>query len=148
MLFSRDDWTSSRYLSIPSGPFLLPPTSINSSEVNSSLIENTNTSIANQSAPTEQELTIGNTTTSIPTNIANQSEVIEELSIRDIRQHRMELLAGINNTINSLPNSAFNQLQEVEKLKDSLILETQNETGSLADLLQSDKLEEAICTIK
>ncbi|HJS64663.1 MAG TPA: hypothetical protein VJ767_07365 [Nitrososphaeraceae archaeon] len=137
-----DDWMKLVYISTPAGPFV-SPTLINSSEVYSSLIQNTTNNIANQSIPT-QELTIGNVTTLTPTKIANQSEIIEELTVEDIRQHRMELLRGISYTINSLPNTAFNQPQEAQKLKDSLILDPQNKTDSLANLLQSDKLDEAI----
>ena len=64
--------------------------------------------------------------------------------MEDVRQQRMELLAGINGAINSLPNTAFKQSQEGLRLKTELASELQNRTGSIAYLLQSDKLDEAI----
>lgn len=140
-LWGHDDWNSLRYTKF--NPSLLSSKSINLSE-QYSLLKNT-TNIANQSIPSERELTIGNTTT--PPTITNQSEVIEELTFENVRQHRMLLLEGINYSINSLPNTAFAQSKEAQNLKDSLIFGPQNQTGSLANLLQSDKLDEAIAKL-
>ena len=66
-------------------------------------------------------------------------EVMEELTVDDIRQHRLELLRSIEDAINSLPDLEISQLQETLKLK---------ETNDLENLLQSDKLDESIAKLE
>jgi hypothetical protein len=77
---------------------------------------------------------------------SNQSKVVSEpdLTVEDIRQHRVELLEGINSTINSLPNSAFIQPGIAEGIKDGLTSKPQSELEKISNLLESDKLDPAI----
>ena len=123
-LNSHDDWNNLRYITTPApGMSLGTNIEMNMSEIPPSSIENTTS------------------------NMVNQSEVLEELTVDDVRQHRIELLEGINNAINSLPNTAFSQPQEALELKESLTLTTPpqpTETSDIANLLQTDKLDEAI----
>lgn len=122
VLSSHDDWNNLMYITTPApGISLGTDAEMNMSKISPSSMENTTS------------------------NIGNQSEVLEELTVDDVRQHRIELLEGINNAINSLPNNAFSQPQEAVELKDSLTAAPpQNETNNIANLLQSDKLDEAI----
>lgn len=122
ILNSYDDWNNLKYISTPAqGMSLGTDIEMNMSEISPSSFENTTS------------------------NILNQSSALEELTVNDVRQHRLELLEGIDNAINSLPNTAFSQPQEALKLKADLTsAQPQNETSNIADLLQSDKLDEAI----
>jgi len=83
------------------------------------------------------------------TNASNQSKVVSEpdLTVEDIRQHRVELLEGINNTINSLPNSAFIQPGIAEGIKDGLTSKPQSEIEKISNLLESDNLDPAIAEL-
>lgn len=106
---------------------------MNLSEVISSSINNLTDSITNET----------NQTTSNNANFSQMSEI----TVEHIRQQCVQLLAGIYNAINSLPNTAFKQSQEGLRLKSELASELQNRTGSIAYLLQSDKLDEAIARL-
>jgi hypothetical protein len=121
ILNGHNDWNNLVYISTPApGMSLGTDIGTNISEISPS--------------------SIGNTTS----NIVNQSEALEELTVEDIRQHRVELLKGINNAINSVPNTAFSKPQEALELKRSLTSTPQDETSGIANLLQSDNLDEAI----
>jgi pyruvate kinase len=53
-------------------------------------------------------------------------------------------LKCINQTINFLPNSAFRQPQAAEEIKENLTKKPQSEVSVIANLLLSDKLDQAI----
>ena len=133
-----DDWKSLKYISLPIIVAFAANPAMNLSEVISSSVNNMTDSLFNQ---TNQ--TVSSAPNQTISNNANLSQV-SELTMEDVRQQRIELLAGINSAINSLPNTAFKQSQEASTLKGELTSEVQNKTGSIADLLQSDKLDEAI----
>jgi hypothetical protein len=128
VLHSYDDWNNLVYIATPA-PGLSLETTTGTNSSSSKLTSNT-----------------GNNTSETTTNtvVANQSEVLEELTVEDIRQHRIELLESINDAINSLPNAAFKQPQTAKEMKGNLTIKPQNETNDIASLLQSDKLNEAI----
>jgi hypothetical protein len=127
-LHSYDDWNNLEYITTPA-PGLSLGTITTGSNSSSKLISN----VENDSSDS--------TTNTV---VANQSEALDELTVDDIRQHRVELLDSINEAINSLPNAAFKQPQKAMELKSNLTVKPQNETNDIASLLQSDKLNEAI----
>jgi hypothetical protein len=128
ILHSYDDWNNLEYITTPA-PGLSLGTITTGSNSSSKLISN----VENDSSDS--------TTNTV---VANQSEALDELTVDDIRQHRVELLDSINEAINSLPNAAFKQPQKAMELKSNLTVKPQNETNDIASLLQSDKLNEAI----
>jgi hypothetical protein len=124
VLNSHDDWNNLAYISTPApGLSLGTTTRLNASELLS--------------------LPIGNATPTTA-NIGNQSDALDELTVDDIRQHRIDLLVSINHAINSLPNTVFEEPQEAKELKTNLTIKMQNEPNSIATLLQIDKIDEAI----
>lgn len=89
-----DDWSNLVYITTPA-PGVSPGVSAGT----------TGTNISMSSA--------GNATT-----VSNKSQVSEpDLTVEDIRQHRIQLLEMINNTINSFPNNSFRQPLDAEGLK-------------------------------
>ena len=130
---SYDDWNNLAYI-VTSAPGLSLGTTITS----------TTTEINSSSSKLKSNVDNDTSDTTTNTVVANQSEALEELTVEDIRQHRMDLLESINTTINSLPNAAFKQPQKAMELKDNLTINPQTETNDIVSLLQSDKLNEAI----
>jgi hypothetical protein len=80
---------------------------------------------------------------------SNESKVVSEpdLTVENIRQHRVDLLEGINNTINSLPNNAFIQPGIAEGIKEGLTIKPQSQMDKISNLLESDKLDPAIAEL-
>lgn len=80
---------------------------------------------------------------------SNESKVVSEpdLTVENIRQHRIDLLEGINNTINSLPNNAFKQPGIAEGIKEGLTIKPQSQMDNISNLLESDKLDPAIAEL-
>jgi hypothetical protein len=125
-----DDWNNLVYITSPA-PGASPGASPGTAGSNSS-----NSSISSEG---KANSTIG----------SNQSKVASEpdLTVEDIRQHRVELLEGINSTIKSLPSSAFKQPANAEGIKDSLTTTPQSELQKITNLLESDKLDQAIMSL-
>ena len=69
----------------------------------------TETTMTNETLSPEGNATVS----SSPEN----NPALDELTANDVRQHRNQLLEGINDTINSLPSTAFIQPTEAEAIK-------------------------------
>jgi hypothetical protein len=131
ILHSYDDWNNLAYITTPAPGLSLGIT----------------TTVINSSSSSKLASNVENDTSDTTINtaaVANQSDALEELTVENIRQHRIELLDSINDAINSLPNAAFKQPQKAMELKGNLTVKPQNETNDIVSLLQSDKLNEAI----
>ena len=119
-----DDWNNLLYVTSPAAGASpgAPPGSAGSNSSNSSL---SSEGIVNS------------------TIASNQSKVVSEpdLTVEDIRQHRVDLLEGINNTINSLPNNAFIRPSLAEGIKDAMTTKSQSGLQNITNLLESDNLE-------
>jgi hypothetical protein len=75
------------------------------------------------------------------------SQPIRELSIGDVRQHRILLMGGIHEAINQIPDSAFTNTQQSKGLKAKLLNDTNPDSGSISALLRSDQLDAAIAKL-
>ena len=70
-----------------------------------------------------------------------------ELSIGDIRQHRILLLGGIHEAVNQIPDSAFTNIHETKGLKAKLLNDTNPDSGKIYELLRSDQARCSDCKI-
>ena len=84
---------------------------------------------------------INNTTTTAA--VAATPDHID-FTLDDLRQHRILLLNAINNPIQSLPNNFFKSPELAGQIKNSLNKEILTNADSIASLLKSDRLDEAI----
>ena len=125
-----DDWNNLLYITSPAAGASpgAPPGSAGSNSSNSSL---SSEGIVNS------------------TIAGNQSKVVSEpdLTVEDIRQHRVDLLEGINNTINSLPNNAFVRPSLAEGIKDAMTTKPESGLQNITDSLESDNLDQAIAEL-
>jgi hypothetical protein len=74
---------------------------------------------------------------------------LKELTIDDVRQHRILLLGGIHEALKKTPDTAFTttNIQQSEGFKAKLLNETSPETGNISALLRSDQLDTAIAKL-
>jgi hypothetical protein len=75
---------------------------------------------------------------------AQQNNITEELTVDDVRQHRLMLLDAINDAISKIPNSTFTQPSMSSNIKAELSNETTPTKSDLSTLLESDELDSAI----
>ena len=121
VLNGYDDWNGLIYVTTPAAGL------------------STETTMTNETLSPEGNATVS----SSPEN----NPALDELTANDVRQHRNQLLEGINDTINSLPSTAFIQPTEAEAIKADLTTEPQSRLANISTLLQTDKLDAAIADL-